>query len=100
MQWDREGWGVKEIKIKGKKMQEKALAVALTGVQDCVNQLVLKGSDGDAGERDVDQLELAGKVLPLRVVLFWLGSDTWWCEELWLQVFVCGKVSTFSSKDH
>lgn len=74
--------------------------MALTGVQDCISQLVLKGSGGDAGEGDVDQLELAGKVLPLRVVFFWLGRDIWRCEELWLQVFVCGKVSTFSSKDH
>jgi len=31
---------------------------------------VLEGSDGDAGDRVVDELELAGKVLQLRVILF------------------------------
>lgn len=30
-------------------MWEKALAVSLTGVQDCIDQLVLK-RDGDAGK--------------------------------------------------
>lgn len=62
-------------------MWEKALAVALTGVQDCIDQLVLK-RDGDAGEWDVDQLELAGKILPLRMGLFWLGEDIGKDEEL------------------
>lgn len=63
----------------------------MISVWDCTNCLVLKGNNRDAVKWDADQMELAGKILPLSHNVL-AGQEVWAAQ---LRGFVDGRVPVF-----